>query len=635
MNNDLRPINTLPNFKRFCMTIGELPTSYLETMTYYEMLVWFTEYMKNTIIPTINNNGLAVQELQDKYIELKNFVDNYFDNLDVQEEINNKLDQMVTDGTLPEIIASYLNSKAVFGFDSVESMKNSTNLINGSYAETLGYHTKNDGGNALYKIRNITNDDVVDNMFIIPLNNENLIAELIVDENVNVMQLGAYGNDNNDDTLIFNKAYEFCFKNNKIMYIPKNTYKVSNINLKSINIKCNGYINNSEKLIVGALSNGSTTTDINIYKCNDIEIQGAKNCKINIQYCNDLILYADGNDNNNTSIAYNKINGIKYNSITLNGINNGWINENEFNVKRCMNFIKITGDGTYQHNNNHFNNICLEGETKYIQIDYGHHNYITYRGEGQPQLILNKNPNLCFANTIENQYASIPMTTFNSIDFNIVDSFNFIQHQYLPSYKCIRLLELNKYNVKNYDSNIFINDNGEITTSWNNEYLSEKLEANYPFVIYLKSDKKNHRLYFTCYDENNNKIPGNVYIPGINYNTETKDYHSPLNQDAIVVTFIPSTEVKYVELKVTGGNSVFNKMSLDMLIPFTNTQTFINTIKSNGKHLNNIPSSITTNNPTWEVGDIIYKTTPDTILGWVCITSGTGASSVWKEIPLN
>ena len=128
MNNNLQPINTIPNFKRFCMTIGELPTSYLETMTYYEMLVWFTEYMKNTIIPTINNNGLAVQELQDKYIELKNFVDNYFDNLDVQEEINNKLDQMVQDGTLQEIIASYLNSKAVFGFDNVESMKQSTNI---------------------------------------------------------------------------------------------------------------------------------------------------------------------------------------------------------------------------------------------------------------------------------------------------------------------------------------------------------------------------------------------------------------------------------------------------------------------------------------------------------------------------
>ena len=109
MNNDLRPITTLPPFKRMCMTIGELPTSYLETMTYYEMLVWFTEYMKNTIIPTINNNGLAVQELQNKYIELKNFVDNYFDNLDVQEEINNKLDDMAEDGSLTNLIKGYVD----------------------------------------------------------------------------------------------------------------------------------------------------------------------------------------------------------------------------------------------------------------------------------------------------------------------------------------------------------------------------------------------------------------------------------------------------------------------------------------------------------------------------------------------
>ena len=130
MNNDLKPINTIPNFKRFCMTIGELPSSYLETMTYYEMLVWFTEYMKNTIIPTINNNGLAVQELQDKYIELKSYVDNYFDNLDVQQEINNKLDQMVQDGSLQTIIDQFLKINSILTFINVEEMKKSNNFFN-------------------------------------------------------------------------------------------------------------------------------------------------------------------------------------------------------------------------------------------------------------------------------------------------------------------------------------------------------------------------------------------------------------------------------------------------------------------------------------------------------------------------
>ena len=36
----------LPPFKHFIMTVGEIPTSYLETMTYYEMLVWFIEYLR-------------------------------------------------------------------------------------------------------------------------------------------------------------------------------------------------------------------------------------------------------------------------------------------------------------------------------------------------------------------------------------------------------------------------------------------------------------------------------------------------------------------------------------------------------------------------------------------------------------
>ena len=95
--------------KKICMTIGELPSSYLETMSYYEMLVWFTEYLKNTVIPTINNNAEAVDELQSLYEELRTYVNDYFDNLDVQEEINNKLNTMTEDGTLTAIIKNYVD----------------------------------------------------------------------------------------------------------------------------------------------------------------------------------------------------------------------------------------------------------------------------------------------------------------------------------------------------------------------------------------------------------------------------------------------------------------------------------------------------------------------------------------------
>lgn len=80
-------------FKHLIMTIGELPSSYIESMTYYEMLAWLCNYVEKTVIPAINNNAEAVAEIQ-RWIET----------LDIQDEVDHKLDEMVEDGTLAEII---------------------------------------------------------------------------------------------------------------------------------------------------------------------------------------------------------------------------------------------------------------------------------------------------------------------------------------------------------------------------------------------------------------------------------------------------------------------------------------------------------------------------------------------------
>ena len=98
----------------------------------------------------------VVDEYTAKFIELHDYVHDYFDNLDVQEEINNKLDAMVESGDLQQIIEEYLNSIAIFGFDDVASMKDGTTLVDGSYAKTLGYYNVNDGGSAVYKITSST-----------------------------------------------------------------------------------------------------------------------------------------------------------------------------------------------------------------------------------------------------------------------------------------------------------------------------------------------------------------------------------------------------------------------------------------------------------------------------------------------
>ena len=83
-------VENLKPFPKFCYTIGMIPTSYKESLTYEEQLWWFCDFLQNTVIPTVNNNGQAVQELQNLFIQLQNYVDNYFTNLDIQQEINQK-----------------------------------------------------------------------------------------------------------------------------------------------------------------------------------------------------------------------------------------------------------------------------------------------------------------------------------------------------------------------------------------------------------------------------------------------------------------------------------------------------------------------------------------------------------------
>lgn len=108
MNDDnlipLKPVGKLTPFGKFCCTIGHLPASYMISMTYEEQILWFCDFLKNTVIPAVNTNAEAVAELQSLYITLKEYVDNYFDDLDIQEEVNTKLNEMAEGGQLAEII---------------------------------------------------------------------------------------------------------------------------------------------------------------------------------------------------------------------------------------------------------------------------------------------------------------------------------------------------------------------------------------------------------------------------------------------------------------------------------------------------------------------------------------------------
>lgn len=136
--NELKPIINLNPFARFCCTIGNLPSSYMSSLTYEEQLMWFCDYLQNTVIPAVNNNAECVKELQELYVKLKNYVDNYFKNLDVQQEINNKLDEMAQSGKLDELVGKYVTNGIQPQIDNInKEIKNIKNkeiiMIGDSY----------------------------------------------------------------------------------------------------------------------------------------------------------------------------------------------------------------------------------------------------------------------------------------------------------------------------------------------------------------------------------------------------------------------------------------------------------------------------------------------------------------------
>ena len=86
-----------------------LPLAFDESMSYYECICALLEYLNETIVPDINNTNDGLSELQTFYLDLQEYVNTYFDNLDVQEEINNKLDAMTESGELTTLIGAYVD----------------------------------------------------------------------------------------------------------------------------------------------------------------------------------------------------------------------------------------------------------------------------------------------------------------------------------------------------------------------------------------------------------------------------------------------------------------------------------------------------------------------------------------------
>lgn len=96
---DLKP------FRFWCQKV--LPLVYDDSLSYYELLCKVVDYLNKTMEDVETLEG-DITAMYTAYDQLQSYVNTYFDSLDVQEEINNKLNAMVLSGQMTLLVRPFI-----------------------------------------------------------------------------------------------------------------------------------------------------------------------------------------------------------------------------------------------------------------------------------------------------------------------------------------------------------------------------------------------------------------------------------------------------------------------------------------------------------------------------------------------
>ena len=199
--------------------------------------------------------------LQEAFNDLKSYVQDYFKNLDVQEEINNKLNNMVNSGELDDIFAKYFSIK--IPVLNVSKMIEIDNPVIGTYYSTLNYYE----------------NDNVESTFIVVENRENAFCIAskngLFFKNVSPAYVEKYGiKPNNNESSVLNTTIlsnMLSILKNAI-FNPSNDYYFKTIEIpRSVSVD----FNNAKIHCVSIIINNTPRNDNDICSC-------IKNC---VLYC--------------------------------------------------------------------------------------------------------------------------------------------------------------------------------------------------------------------------------------------------------------------------------------------------------------------------------------------------------------
>lgn len=126
-------------FKRMVATVGNLPTSFVDSMSYYEMLAWLCQYVTDTLIPQINLNSEEINGLQEEFEILKAEVEQAIQDI---PQLRADFEALVIrfDETVEELQAQYdaFEEEVEQEIDSkIAEVRSAIMLVVDSYYQTL------------------------------------------------------------------------------------------------------------------------------------------------------------------------------------------------------------------------------------------------------------------------------------------------------------------------------------------------------------------------------------------------------------------------------------------------------------------------------------------------------------------
>lgn len=359
MSNINYNFNKLTPFKFFCLTNFPFIEEDFDSLTTYELLCKVVEYL-NRVIDSNNSIGTQTAELTDAFNTLKNYVDNYFNNLDVQDEINNKLDEMTQDGTLANIINneifSNLNKKinnkisSFLNYNRIGRIVDETFLVN---KNANGYY----GMQGLALIDNSTIAFITNHFNSNGYADENSLIRKVSIDTGNILQekIIEIGHGNG---FVYDKT-ENCFYiasghgninnesfSNKIIKLD-NELNILNTITTDINFDSLSFDENGQ-LYAGVTYKGDTVNGLKIYKLDKENFSVLETIVLKMPVANTI---GTGQD---FAIFDNKIFYLQYNPNQIfvfdmkgNNIKNyEFLNNNFFNIGEVQNINSI-GNGNF------------------------------------------------------------------------------------------------------------------------------------------------------------------------------------------------------------------------------------------------------------------------------------------------